>query len=185
MPLSRAAREIQDRHCPATVPLPGNREYAGRSYGRYHRPAPGTRPGFFNDACGDRRGATAGAGVAAEDALDTSQHRSPVSAGLFLCPGRSHNARAMAQDIYLDESSQTGHRYLVIGGLALPTESVYGMVGVIREARKPKLPRGEMKWGKVSAAKFDAYKNVVDAFFDLNEQNKIHFHCLIAASTFA
>src|SRR5262245_30779194 len=49
-------------------------------------------------------------------------------------------------DIYVDESSQTGHRYLLFGALMVPTASVEGFVQLVSRARLPELPKGEMGW---------------------------------------
>jgi hypothetical protein len=68
-------------------------------------------------------------------------------------------------DVYVDESSQTNHRYLVLGGLIVPNDAVADSVDLLWKARERRLPAGEMKWGKVSRAKMDAYKAVLDVFF--------------------
>lgn len=82
-------------------------------------------------------------------------------------------------EIYLDESSQTKNRYLLIGGIIIPSSDVVLASNAMREARLPELPRGEMKWGKVSNAKFDAYRRTVDLFFDADAFKRAHFHCLV------
>jgi transposase len=86
-------------------------------------------------------------------------------------------------DGYIDESSQTQHRYLVLGGTILPRENVRGIVSAIWAARKPDLPANEMKWNKVSRTKLAAYKRVVDVFFDPPFRNSTQFHCLIVDTT--
>ncbi|MGE5547246.1 MAG: DUF3800 domain-containing protein [Solirubrobacterales bacterium] len=83
------------------------------------------------------------------------------------------------RDIYADESSQTAHRYLVLGAVTIETAAVPDLVAAIRAARLPGLPHGEVKWTKVSAAKLETYRAVVDAFFALSEQNVAHFHSVI------
>lgn len=83
-------------------------------------------------------------------------------------------------NIYVDESSQTKHRFLVLGGLILPAADVPGFESRIKIARLPELPAGEMKWTKVSSAKLDAYKRAVDVFFDgLDEFGTLDFHSLV------
>jgi hypothetical protein len=47
-------------------------------------------------------------------------------------------------DIYLDESSQTKHRYLLLGGLIVPTEKVSDLNQRLLAARQPELPSGEL-----------------------------------------
>ena len=82
------------------------------------------------------------------------------------------------RDIYADESSQTQHRFLVLGAVTLKTEKAPELVQAIRAARLPALPHGELKWTKVSTAKLDAYRAVVDTFFAFVERDIAHFHCL-------
>jgi hypothetical protein len=92
-------------------------------------------------------------------------------------PGHPEYARFV--DIYVDESSQTKHRYLLIGALMVPTPNIDAFVQTIWRARAPELPAGEMKWTKVSRAKLPAYKRVVDVFFDnKNSLRPLDFHCL-------
>jgi len=83
------------------------------------------------------------------------------------------------RDIYADESSQTQHRYLVLGALTVRTDAVSNLVTAIRAARLPALPHGEMKWTKVSAAKLETYRAVADAFFASSDRDVAHFHALI------
>ena len=54
-------------------------------------------------------------------------------------------------DVYVDESSQTKHRYLALGGLIVPTPQVSLLTRDILAARLPDLPQGEMAWTKVSS----------------------------------
>jgi hypothetical protein len=82
-------------------------------------------------------------------------------------------------DIYIDESSQTKNRYLLIGGIIIPTALVERANTRLALARLPELPHGEMKWGKVSNAKLTAYKRYVDCFFGAPEFTRSHFHCLV------
>ena len=82
-------------------------------------------------------------------------------------------------DIYLDESSQTKNRFLLIGGIIIKTALVPLANERLAAARVPELPHGEMKWGKVSGAKLAAYTRYVDCFFDAEEFKGAHFHCLV------
>lgn len=90
---------------------------------------------------------------------------------------------AQISDAYIDESSQSQHRYLVLGGVILPSGDARTITNLILEARLPELPQGEMKWGKVSRAKLDAYKRVVDVFFDPRLHRTIEFHSLVVDTT--
>lgn len=68
-------------------------------------------------------------------------------------------------DIYIDETSQNKHRYLILGGVIIHKLCVNHLDALISEARLPELPFGEMKWEKVSRSKLAAYKRVIDVFF--------------------
>ncbi|MDY0959493.1 DUF3800 domain-containing protein [Sphingomonas sp. CFBP8993] len=86
-------------------------------------------------------------------------------------------------DIYIDESSQTKNRYLVLGAILLPAMSVTPSDMTLSVARLPELPHGEIKWGKVSKAKFAAYQRYVDCFFDDPALSAAKFHSLIVDTT--
>jgi Protein of unknown function (DUF3800) len=84
-------------------------------------------------------------------------------------------------EIYIDESSQTKHRYLVLGGVGLKLTSAAHLSGLVMEARLPELPKGEAKWTRVSMSKLAAYKRIVDVLFKNIEA--IHFHSLVVDTT--
>lgn len=83
-------------------------------------------------------------------------------------------------DTYIDESSQTGHRFLVIGGVVIPTDIAPDFSTKLVTSRAPELGgAGEMKWVKVSRTKLPAYKRAVDLFFDTRTGELPHFHSLV------
>jgi hypothetical protein len=84
-------------------------------------------------------------------------------------------------EIYIDESSQTNHRYLVLGRVGLKLTSAAHLSGLVMEARLPELPKGEAKWTRVSMSKLAAYKRIVDVLFKNIEA--IHFHSLVVDTT--
>lgn len=86
---------------------------------------------------------------------------------------------ALLTEIYIDESSQTKNRYLVMGGIGLEAAAMAAALDCLAQARLPQLPHGEMKWGKVSAGKLAAYGRTVKAFFDHPALSGAHFHCLV------
>ncbi|WP_327447193.1 DUF3800 domain-containing protein [Brevundimonas sp.] len=84
------------------------------------------------------------------------------------------------QTVYVDESSQTKHRYLVLGSLILNTEHEGALAAELLTARLPQLPSGELGWTKVSRTKLEAYRRVVDAFFDNpSGYAPLEFHALV------
>lgn len=94
-------------------------------------------------------------------------------------PARQPADPNLLHDIYIDESSQTKNRFLVIGGIGIDTRSVPAANAALAQARLPQLPQGEMKWGKVSNSKIDAYGRTIKAFFDDPAFSGFHFHSLV------
>jgi hypothetical protein len=79
-------------------------------------------------------------------------------------------------EIYVDESSQNNHRFLVLGAIVVPFEDSAKLASLILKARLPELPAQEAKWTKASKAKLAAYKRIVDVIFD--NPDLAHFHSL-------
>ncbi len=86
-------------------------------------------------------------------------------------------------EVYIDESSQTKNRYLILGGIIFVGPERDSIFKKLTDARLPELPKGEMKWGKVSRSKLAAYKRVVDAFWDGELSEGVHFHSLVVDSS--
>jgi Protein of unknown function (DUF3800) len=84
-------------------------------------------------------------------------------------------------EIYIDESSQNNHRYLVLGGIGTKLTSTARLSNLIIETRLPELPHGEVKWTKVSKCKLAAYKRIVDVLFENN--SAVYFHSLVVDTT--
>jgi hypothetical protein len=84
-------------------------------------------------------------------------------------------------EIYIDESSQTNHHYLVLGCIATMILDRSTLNALLIKARLPELPEGEAKWTKVSKRKLPAYKRIVDVL--LGDPEIAHFHCLVVDTT--
>jgi hypothetical protein len=94
-------------------------------------------------------------------------------------------------EIYIDESSQSGPRFLIIGGIVLPRHYSAQFEQAVIDARGLRLPLKfpdgnirEIKWRSCGRGDFEAYKKVVDAFFDFGKvmtsaQDNCKFHCSI------
>lgn len=82
-------------------------------------------------------------------------------------------------EVFIDESSHTNHRYLVLGGIITELTDARHATDQIEKARLPELPKGIMKWTKVSRAKLPAYTRAVDIFFELHAKDTVHFHSLV------
>jgi hypothetical protein len=104
---------------------------------------------------------------------------------------RPHEAH-LFNDVYLDETSQTGQRFFAVGGVVIPREYSTRFEQAIMDARGSRLPLAnangepkEIKWGNCKKGDFDAYKQVVDAFFDFRKQmeatalHSCKFHCSV------
>jgi hypothetical protein len=104
------------------------------------------------------------------------------------CASRHHNGMfppdrdLPLSDIYIDESSQTRNRFLLLGGIIVPSGVVEATTQLIEAARFPEILQAEMKWGKVSKSMLPAYKRVIDTFFDDPAFLDVHFHCLVVDS---
>jgi hypothetical protein len=71
--------------------------------------------------------------------------------------------------VYCDESrhdQSPENRYMSIGSLWLPRNLKLELTKQFRNLREVVRLRGEVKWSKVSGRKLDAYKKLVDFFFD-------------------
>ena len=67
-------------------------------------------------------------------------------------------------EVYIDESSQTKHRYLVLGAIVVEQLQAIELCKLLMDARLPDLPSKEAKWQKVSRTKLTAYKNALLTF---------------------
>ena len=98
--------------------------------------------------------------------------------------GPSHPEYLRFSDVFIDESSQTNHRFLLLGGIIVPTSRVAELDAVISAARRPELPEKEICWTKVSRTKLPAYVRVVEAFFDNKTAiPNLDFHSLVVDTT--
>ena len=114
----------------------------------------------------------------------TSQARAVQEADCVM-PGTAATTLAQGDfsDVYVDETSQTKHQYLALGGLIVPTHQAEVLARDITSARLPELPHGEMAWTKVSRTKLASYQRVVDVFFDKMNCTHLDFHVLVVDTT--
>jgi len=83
-------------------------------------------------------------------------------------------------DLYVDESSQTKHRYLALGGIVVPTAKAGLLEESLKASRLPELPYGEIAWTKVSKSKLAAYKRHVDTILKPSlDLYPVQFHSII------
>src|SRR5258708_38696278 len=82
-------------------------------------------------------------------------------------------------NIYCDESRQTSERYMILGGIAIPSGLVSKFNESISQCRTQQGMGAEFKWNRVRSRKLEGYKKFLDCFFALNNTGHAHFHCLI------
>jgi Protein of unknown function (DUF3800) len=104
----------------------------------------------------------------------------------------SEHERHLFHEIYIDETSQNDHHFLLLGGIMIPREMSAEFEADILEARAPRLlsrsSKGhlrEMGWSEVSTGDFAAYRQVLDAFFSFafrrmqNKKGTVRFYCSV------
>lgn len=82
-------------------------------------------------------------------------------------------------NFYCDESCHLpndGNRIMVLGGIWCPKEKAREINDRIREIKAKYKISTEMKWVKLSGAKLEAYKELINYFFD---DDDLHFRVLI------
>jgi hypothetical protein len=88
-------------------------------------------------------------------------------------------------DIYCDESRQEyfaappqagRQRYVLIGGLWVPTDARETLKAGLKELRERHNVHGEFKWTRVSPSRLSFYADLVPFFFD---SNLMRFRCLV------
>jgi hypothetical protein len=84
----------------------------------------------------------------------------------------------MCRDVFVDESSQTKHRYLLLGGVISRIQETE-LTAALTAARGAELPRGELGWVKVSRGKLAAYTRFVDVFFTGEMAAHLDFHSIV------
>ena len=77
-----------------------------------------------------------------------------------------------------DESGISNDRFTVVGGLCMHRDSYQRAYDALEAFSENHNMKAELKWSKVSNQKLSAYKALVDCFFDLNNTDHLHFHCL-------
>ena len=85
----------------------------------------------------------------------------------------------MVYHIYCDESRQSKDRFMVIGGIIIPSDSVDEFSQTMQKYRTEQKMYAELKWSKVTNQKVTEYKRFVEYFFALNNTDNLHFHCII------
>ncbi len=85
----------------------------------------------------------------------------------------------MRYDIYMDESCQNGHKFMVLGGVVIEQPNIDAITRSLAEVREKRGLDREIKWGKISGAKLECYKHYLDVFFDYMNNGQITFHSVL------
>ncbi len=78
----------------------------------------------------------------------------------------------MKYEVYCDEScvealfDKSSHRYVVIGGVWIPSESREDLKDVLKGIKASYKFPGEMKWNKISPSTVAMYKELIETFFN-------------------
>lgn len=93
------------------------------------------------------------------------------------------NNSARIAEIFVDESSQTQHRYLLLGGIIVlgGPDAAKEIRNLLSEKKAELRVDSELAWTKVSRNKALAYRTIVDNIFQRNKE--IHFHCTVIDTT--
>lgn len=81
--------------------------------------------------------------------------------------------------IYCDESSQTKHRYTVIGAAFCRSTSAPRIAATVEAAIAPFGGSSELKWQKVKRKNLPMYEAAVTTFFRLLHGKSLHYYCLV------
>jgi hypothetical protein len=85
----------------------------------------------------------------------------------------------LAMDFYSDESSQNGHRYLVIGTLAIFRSKVPALLAKLQQARNDNNHTGELGWTSINSYKFGTYIDWLDIFAEFARPQFLRFSALV------
>lgn len=81
---------------------------------------------------------------------------------------------------FTDESSISGHRYMVIGGISCRSAYAQRIHDKVQDIRnQSSFPSDSLQWKHFRPAKFRTYKKLANYFFRENDAKRIDFSCII------
>lgn len=86
-------------------------------------------------------------------------------------------------NIYGDESSQTGHRFLLIGAVACDAERESRVIAKLDGVTANFRPTSEFKWSSIGKHEVPMYKSFVSALFDSFKTENVRYHCIVVDRT--
>lgn len=87
------------------------------------------------------------------------------------------------REVYVDESSQSGHSYMVLGAAVVPGAAVRQVQRAIDSVLEQHRTFGEFKWTKVSQAKLPFYRDLIAAHFGACRDFGVTYSALIVDCT--
>ena len=76
----------------------------------------------------------------------------------------------MRHYVFSDESRQDAHKFVLIGGINVPSHAYVEIHDRITSWQKYSGFLSEIKWTKINIENFRHYKSLVDLFFELRDQ---------------
>jgi hypothetical protein len=80
---------------------------------------------------------------------------------------------------FCDEAGISNDRYTVVGGLSMHRDNIPSVLKNMAVFRETFNMTKELKWTKITDAKLEPYKQLVEYFFAMNNVNLCQFHCVI------
>jgi hypothetical protein len=80
---------------------------------------------------------------------------------------------------FCDESGISTDRFTVVGGISMRRDSINRILADMEAFRDRFTMTKELKWTKITDAKIEEYKHLVDYFFALNKADQCQFHCIV------
>lgn len=102
----------------------------------------------------------------------------PAAATAAAQPSASHRMDPV-REVFVDESSQNGHAFMVLGAMIVPGPNVHACEQAFSRLLSEAQMHGEFKWGKVSRSKLPVYKNLAAEHFRLVSTAGVEFIGLI------
>jgi hypothetical protein len=85
---------------------------------------------------------------------------------------------------FTDESSISGYRYMVVGGVSCSSAFAEEVDWAIRRIRAAaRFPQDSLQWKHFRPEKFPDYKRLIDYFLKKNEEHYLNFSCLVIDKT--
>lgn len=111
--------------------------------------------------------------------IDTTKTSAIRSDSDLLFPLLQINTCKMVHHIFLDESCQNGHKYMVLGGLKIDDDVLSNFESDLNGFKEAQRMTKELKWGKVSASMLAFYQDFLNIFFEYLVAHQVEFHSIV------